>query len=127
MKDKQYQNEVQKRWGQTKAYTESSRKLTQYTKEDWKAIQEEAADIYASFFALKGTDLSANRAREVVVRWKQHICAHYYECSDVMLAGLGEMYAADERFRHNIDQNGEGTAQIMAEAIAAYYSTCSLQ
>ena len=30
------------------------------------------------------------------------------------------MYVADERFKENIDENGEGTAEFAAEAIAVY-------
>lgn len=117
-----YQREAKEKWGHTKAYKESGKKVSQYTKDDWNTIQSEAADIYASFFALRGTDLSSTMAREVVKRWQNHISAYYYQCSDVMLAGLGQMYIADDRFRSNIDQNGEGTAKIMAEAIEAYCS-----
>ena len=38
----------------------------------------------------------------------------------IFLAGLGEMYVADERFQKNIDKYGEGTAEFAAGAIAAY-------
>ena len=37
-----------------------------------------------------------------------------------ILAGLGQMYVADERFKKNIDKYGEGTAEFAAEAIAVY-------
>ena len=38
-----------------------------------------------------------------------------------ILAGLGQMFAADDRFRKNIDMaGGEGTADFVAQAIAAY-------
>ena len=39
---------------------------------------------------------------------------------DEILAGLGKMYVADERFKKNIDKYGEGTAEFAAEAIAVY-------
>ena len=35
----------------------------------------------------------------------------------IFLAGLGKMYVADERFKKNIDEYGEGTAEFVAEAI----------
>jgi len=38
----------------------------------------------------------------------------------IFLAGLGKMYVADERFKKNIDKYGEGTAEFVADAIAAY-------
>lgn len=120
MKDNQYKKEAERKWGHTKAYKESTKKIAQYTKQDWSKIQEEAADIYASFFALKGADLSSKNAEEAVLRWQKHISEHYYQCSNTILERLGRMYIADERFRRNIDQNGEGIAAIMSEAIEAY-------
>jgi hypothetical protein len=39
----------------------------------------------------------------------------------IFLAGLGKMYACDERFKKNIDKYGEGTAEFVAEAIEIYF------
>ena len=39
-----------------------------------------------------------------------------------ILQCLGQMYINDERFKENIDKNGKGTAEFMAEAIAIYCS-----
>ena len=38
----------------------------------------------------------------------------------IFLAGLGEMYVADERFKKNIDKYGVGTAEFASEAIAGF-------
>ena len=43
-----------------------------------------------------------------------------YLCTDEILAGLGKMYVADERFKKNIDKYGEGTAEFAAEGIRIY-------
>ncbi|MBQ8268454.1 MAG: TipAS antibiotic-recognition domain-containing protein, partial [Clostridia bacterium] len=37
-----------------------------------------------------------------------------------ILAGLGKMYVADERFKKNIDKYGEGTAEFTSVAIEVY-------
>ena len=47
------------------------------------------------------------------------ITEHYYTCTDQILAGLGQMYAFDERFRKTIDQHATGTAAYICEAIEA--------
>ena len=58
---------------------------------------------------------------QVLVKdWQQYITDHFYSCTDEILEGLGKMYVADERFAANIDRHGEGTAQCMSGAIAAY-------
>ena len=38
----------------------------------------------------------------------------------IILAGLGKMYVADERFKKNIDKYGDGTAEFAAEGIRIY-------
>ena len=42
------------------------------------------------------------------------------DCTNEILAGLGQMYVCDERFKNNIDKNGEGTAEFVTEAIKIY-------
>ena len=49
-----------------------------------------------------------------------HITANYYTCTDEILAGLGKMYVADERFNKNIDKYGEENAEFVAEGIRIY-------
>ena len=39
----------------------------------------------------------------------------------IFLAGLGQMYACDERFKKNIDKYGEETAEFVAGAIEIYF------
>lgn len=40
-----------------------------------------------------------------------------------ILAGLGQMYVADDRFRNNIDRHGEGTAAFICGAIGCHLYT----
>ena len=51
---------------------------------------------------------------------KAHITANYYTCTDEILAGLGKMYVADDRFKKNIDKYSEGTAEFASAAIAVF-------
>ena len=76
--------------------------------------------IFAEFAACKNSDASADsaEAQALVAKFQVHITANYYTCTDEILAGLGKMYVANERFKKNIDKNGDGTAEFAAEAIA---------
>ena len=56
----------------------------------------------------------------LVVKLQEYITQNYYTCTNEILAGLGQMYACDERFKKNIDQYGEETAELVAEAIELY-------
>ena len=59
-------------------------------------------------------------AQALVAKLQAHITANYYTCTDEILAGLGKMYVADERFKKNIDKYGEGTAEFVSEGISIY-------
>lgn len=117
---KQYSAEAKQRWGSTAAYAESEAKAQQYTKADWQRISGAMGEIFAAFAALRGTNPAAPEAAALVQRWQAHISSNFYQCSTEILAGLGQMYTADERFTKNIDQYGAGTAQFISDAIAAY-------
>ena len=116
---KQYAEEAKQKWGQTDAYRESEQRTAAYTKADWQSATKEADDIFAAFAALRGQSPAGDAVQALVSRWQQHITARYYPCTDEILQSLGQMYVADERFRQNIDRFGEGTAQLMSDAIAA--------
>ena len=64
-----------------------------------------------------GASADSTKAQALVAKLQAHITANYYTCTDEILAGLGKMYVADERFKKNIDKYGEGTAEFAAEAI----------
>ena len=78
--------------------------------------------IFAEFAACKrnGAKTGSNEAQALVAKLQAHITANYYTCTDEILAGLGKMYVADERFKKNIDKYGEGTAEFAADAIEVY-------
>ena len=79
--------------------------------------------IFAEFAALKNNGATADsaEAQALVLKLQAHITAYYYTCTNEILAGLGKMYVADERFKKNIDKYGEGTAEFAAGAIEVYY------
>ena len=119
---KNYENEARSRWGETDAYRESEQKTKNYTKEKWTEANDGLMAIFAEFAALKNSGASADsaEAQALVAKLQAHITENYYTCTDEILAGLGKMYVADERFKKNIDKCGDGTAEFVAEAIAVY-------
>ena len=116
---KNYENEARSRWGNTNAYREHEQKTKNYTKEKWSEANDDMMAIFAEFAACKNSDASVDsvKAQALVAKLQAHITANYYTCTDEILAGLGKMYVADERFKKNIDKYGEGTAEFAAEAI----------
>ena len=119
---KNHEIEARSRWGNTDAYHEHEQKTKNYTKGKWAEANDGMMAIFAEFAACKqsGVDAASNEAQALVAKLQAHITANYYTCTDEILAGLGKMYVADERFKKNIDKYGEGTAEFAAEGIRIY-------
>ena len=119
---KSCETEARSRWGATDAYREHEQKTKNYTKEKWAEANDGLMAIFTEFAACKDRDASADSAetQALVAKLQAHITANYYTCTDEILAGLGVMYVADERFKKNIDKHGDGIAEFAANAIAAY-------
>ena len=115
-----YEAEARERWGDTEAYCEHKQKTKGYTKERWSEANDGLMAIFAEFATCKanGSTPCSAEAQALVAKLQNHITDNYYTCTDEMLSGLGKMYVADERFKKNIDKNGDGTAEFAAEAIA---------
>ena len=117
---KNYETEARSRWGDTDAYREHEQKTKNYTKEKWAEANDGLMAIFAEFAACKDSGASSAEAQALVAKLQAHITANYYTCTDEILAGLGKMYVADERFKKNIDKYGDGTAEFAAEGIRIY-------
>ena len=119
--NRKIENESRSRWGDTDAYREHEEKTKNYTKEKWRDANEGLMAIFAEFAACKdgGANADSNEAKALVAKLQAHITANYYTCTQEILAGLGKMYVADERFKKNIDKYGEGTAEFVSVAIKA--------
>ena len=119
MKEQNNQSEVRELYGNTAAYREHEQKTRDYTKEKWAEANDGLMAIFAEFAACKAR-ADSDEAQTLVVKLQTHITENYYTCTDEILAGLGKMYVADERFKKNIDKYGEGTAEFAAEGIRIY-------
>ena len=121
-KMKSYETEARERYSDTVAYIEHEQKTKNYTKEKWAEANVGLMAIFAEFAACKGSGALADssEAQALVAKLQAHITANYYTCTDEILAGLGKMYVADERFKKNIDKYGERTAEFASEGIRIY-------
>jgi len=117
-----FSSEARSRWGNTDAYREHEQKTKNYTKEKWAEANDGMMANFAEFAACKenGGSVDSAEAQALVAKLQAHITENYYTCTDEILAGLGKMYVADERFKKNIDKYGEGTAEFAADAIVTF-------
>ena len=114
----QYAREAAERWGNTEAFLESREKHAKYTPEQEGRISAEMEEIFRAFGACG--DPAGEEAQALVKRWQAHITQYHYNCTDGILACLGQMYGNDPKFKENLDKYGPGTAQKISDAIAAY-------
>ena len=119
---KSYETEARERYGNTAAYIEHEQKTKNYTKEKWAEANDGLMAIFAEFSACKNSGMSADsdEAQALVAKLQAHITANYYTCTDEILAGLGKMYVADDRFKKNINKYGDGTANFASNAIEVF-------
>ena len=117
-----YNMEAKLRWGETQAYKEHSEKTANYTADEWQVINDGLNTVLSKFADCKrnGHTADSDEAQTLVKELQAYITEHYYTCKKEILAGLGQMYVADERFKSNIDKHGKGTAEFISNAIKVY-------
>lgn len=115
----QYAEEVRERWGSTKAYEESMQKMKGKTAQETEAAAGKMMELFAEIGALRGCRPEDEKVQEKIRELQDFITENYYNCTDEILRGLGQMYVCDERMKRNIDKaGGEGTAEFVSRAIS---------
>ena len=117
-----YKIEVKQRFSNTDAYGEYEKKTANYSKDKWQEVNDGLMSVFTKFAECKqnGNTANSDEAQTLVKELKNYITENYYTCTNQILADLGQMYVADERFKTNIDKNGNGTADFVREAIEIY-------
>ncbi len=117
----EYAKQAKQEWGQTTEYKEFEQKSVGRTKEKEGELATEFMKLFAEFGAIKEKNAESAEVQEQVKKLQDYITDNYYKCSDEVLFGLGQMYAAGGEFTTNIDKaGGEGTAKFVSEAIKVY-------
>lgn len=117
---KQYAAEAKQRWGSTAAYAEYTQKTACRTPAEQQKLDAEGTAILQAIGESRTLAPDSAAAQALVKRWQDYITKTCYRCTNEILAGLGQMYTADERFTQNLDCFGAGTAAFLSAAIAVY-------
>lgn len=117
-----FEKEVKERWGNNEAYAEFESKTKDYSKERFADVHSGLEYTFCAFAELmqSGAEPNSTEAQALVKKLQDYITENYYTCTDEILAGLGQMYVADERFKNNIDKYATGTAEFASKAIKIY-------
>lgn len=112
-----YAAEAKQKWGGTAQYAEYDKK----PQGEKLAAADALMAKFAEIGALRALSPDSVEAQSAVRELQSFITEHFYTCTDEVLAGLGLMYTADERFKSNIDSaGGSGTAEFIVKAIEIY-------
>lgn len=116
-----YEEEAEKRWGDTDAYRESRRRTGGYSKQDWGKIKEESGRIYQALadLAAAGKAPDDPAAMDAAEEHRLHIDRWFYPCSRPMHRALGEMYVGDPRFTEFFERIRPGLALYARDAFRA--------
>ena len=117
----EYAAKAKEAWGETPAWREYEQKAKDRSRTETAELNRQMMDIFAEFGAVREGDPASGEAQALVRKLQDFISAHYYTCTDRILAGLGQMYAAGGEMTENIDRaGGEGTAVVASRAVAIF-------
>ena len=117
----EYAEKAKKAWGDTPAYQEYEQKTKGRSKAETMEVSRQMMDIFAEFGAIRKGDPASPEAQVLVRKLQDFISVHYYTCTNQILSGLGQMYAAGGEMTGNIDSyGGEGTADFASRAIEVF-------
>lgn len=118
-----YYTEAKGKWGNTESYKEYKEKSKNRTEQEFENINNKFMNIFTELGGLKHLSVEDENVQEKIKELKDFITNNYYNCTNEILKGLGQIYINDKRFKQNIDKaGGDGTAEFVSEAISVYCS-----
>ncbi|MBR4579709.1 MAG: MerR family transcriptional regulator [Lachnospiraceae bacterium] len=122
-KIEEYSKKAKEQWGDTAEYKEYEEKHAKRSKSDGKKVMTDFMEIFKEFGRMKDSDPTSKEASDMVLKLKNYISEHFYQCSNEILSGLGQMYVSGNEFTENINKaGGEGTAEFVNKAIQSFCS-----
>ena len=119
----EYARRAKAEWGSTPEYREFEQKAKGRTDEQAGDLNRQMMNIFAEFGSERGTDPACEKVQGLVKKLQDFISENFYTCSDQILSGLGQAYAAGGEMTENIDRaGGKGTGAFACEAIRLYCS-----
>lgn len=117
-----YESEARERWGSTSAYQESRKRVGNMSKAQWNAVKDQGDEATRLMAGLMGRDPADPEVQAAIAKHHAWI-ENFYTAPAEMYAGLGQMYAADERFRAFYDNYAPDLADFMRDAMVIYADT----
>lgn len=116
----EYQDEAERRWGDTDKWKQSQERTAHWTKADWARVKEEVESFEADLGAAvrAGEPVDGEPAAALAERHRASI-EQYYDCDHEFQICLAQMYLSDPQFTEHYEEIEPGTAQWLHDAIVA--------
>ena len=116
-----YSAQAKALYGKTDAYKEYEKKSGARTEEENKSVNDRLMDHFVRLGQLKDLSPDCEAAQAWVKELQTFLSANYYNCTNQILMGLGQMYAGGGSMTENIDAaGGTGTGEFACRAIEIY-------
>ena len=119
----EYAEQAKASWGKTPQWKEYEDKWAGRPKEEQVAMGKSLMELFVPFgrMSAEGADPSCEEALAQVAKIQAFIAENYYDCTNEILAGLGQAYGSGGDFTRNINAAaGPGAAEFAAAAVRAY-------
>jgi len=115
-----YEAEARQRWGD-EAIDASKARMRAWTEDDVEMARSGYSRVHDGLAPLlrAGTDVSDPRVQELV-QLHYEVTSLFWSPNRAAYAGLGRMYADDERFRQNIGDGDDELVEYLRDAMALY-------
>lgn len=116
---KQYQAEVQERWGNTAAYKQSQQRVSKLTKQQMEKLKADGKKHTQAIADAMSKGVSHPDVQALIAQSHQGV-NFFYDCDYAMFRNLGKMYVEDPRFTAYYEKFAPGLALFMHQAIDYY-------
>jgi len=114
----EYEKEAAERWDPEMVH-ESSRRWKSLSASEKEALMKKGEAITLAMRDVMPKGPASPEAQKAVADWQNQI-NFFYDCTDEILLGLGQMYIADPRFKAFYDRIHPDLAEFNFEAIKVY-------
>lgn len=117
----EYQQQAQTLYGKSEPWKQWQQKQSRRTPEQEKDVNSRVMDFFVRLGELKEEAPDSDAVQSWVKELQDFFTENFYDCTDQILLGLGEMYAGGGSLTENIDAaGGKGTGEFAWKAIRIY-------
>lgn len=117
----EYSRQAKVLYGKTEAYRESQEKARGRTREQEADLGKQTMALFTELGQMKQLSPESPEVQAWVKNLQAFFTEHFYNCTDQILLGLGDLYAGGGSMTENIDAaGGRGTGEFARRAIRAY-------